>query len=194
MRIRFHTAADVLTAFPTLADDMAARPDGTEPLAFVKRLAAGATPEDSVTFFAYLAPRREAVWWACRALDALGMDTAAPALDAAKAWVRRPDEEERVAALRAADVADQEAAATWAAFGAGWSGGNIAPDGPAPVAAVPHLTAKAVRAAVLIAIASAPFEARADRPGAVRGGGARGGGRGARGARLSARFVRMLRE
>lgn len=165
MRIKFQTAEDVLAAFPTLADDMAARPDATEPLAFLKRLAAGVTPEDSVTFFAYLAPRREAVWWACRSLAALGMGegAAAGALAAARAWVRRPEEDERVAALRAADAADQEAAATWAALGAGWSGGNIAPDGPVPVAAVPHLTAKAVRAAVLIAIASAPFEQRPDR-------------------------------
>ena len=82
MRIKFQTAEDVLAAFPTLADDMDARPDATEPLAFVKRLAAGATPQDSVTFFAYLAPRREAVWWACRCLDALEMTPGAATLAA----------------------------------------------------------------------------------------------------------------
>ncbi len=165
MRIKFHTAEDVLTAFPTLGDDLVARPDGSEPLRYVRRLAESADPDDSVTFFAYLAPRREAVWWSCRCLEALEMGdgAGAAALAAANAWVARPEEEERVAALRAAEAGDMQAAETWAALGAGWSGGNIAPDGPAPVAAMAHLTAKAVRAAVLIAIASAPGEARAAR-------------------------------
>ncbi|GAB5378503.1 MAG: hypothetical protein AcusKO_49650 [Acuticoccus sp.] len=163
MRIKFQTAEDVLSAFPTLADDIAARPDGSEPMAFVKRLAGSETPEDSLGFFAYLAPRREAVWWACRCLDALEMTPGAATLAAARAWVANPDEDERLAALRAADAGDDELAATWAARGAGWSGGSIVPDGPTPVAAAPHLTAKAVRAAVLIAVASAPRAERRTR-------------------------------
>lgn len=163
MRIKFQTAEDVLTAFPTMADDLSARPDGSEPLRYVRRLAEGEEPDDSVTFFAYLASRREAVWWGCRCLEALEVGEGSATLAAANAWVVRPEEEARVAALRAAEAADMEAAETWAALGAGWSGGNIAPDGPAPVAAMAHLTAKAVRAAVLIAIASAPGEARAAR-------------------------------
>ena len=41
MRIKFQTAEDVLTAFPTLGDDLAARPDATEPLRYTRRLAEG---------------------------------------------------------------------------------------------------------------------------------------------------------
>jgi len=166
MRIKFQTAEDLLAAFPTLGDDIATRPDASEPLAFMRRLAAGEAPEDSLSFFAYLAPRREAVWWGCRCLEALSPGTGAEAmaLGAASAWVRRPDENERIAALRAAEAGDDERAATWVAYGAGWSGGNIAPEGsPAPISAVPNLTAKAVRAAVIIAVTSAPREERPDR-------------------------------
>lgn len=162
MRIKFQTAEDVLIAFPALGDDLTARPDGSEPMAFVKRLAASEEPEDSLTFFAYLAPRREAVWWACRCLGALGLDADTPTLRAARAWVARPDEDERRAALRAAEAGSSQDAATWAAMAAGWSGGSITPDGPA-VAAAPHLTAKAVRAAVLVAVASAPKAERRGR-------------------------------
>ncbi|MEM7694507.1 MAG: hypothetical protein AAF318_08645 [Pseudomonadota bacterium] len=162
MRINFQTARDVLTAFPTLADDMDARPDARDPITFTKDLARSATPEDALSFFSYLAPRREAVWWTCRCLQTLGAE-GADALAAASAWVARPDEAERTAALGLAEEGDDELAATWAAYAAGWSGGNIgAPDGP-PVLAAPHLTAKAVRACVLIAVASAPFDARAAR-------------------------------
>ena len=57
----------------------------------------------------------------------------AATLTAARAWVANPDEDERVAALRAADAGDDEMAATWVARGAGWSGGSIVPDGPVPV-------------------------------------------------------------
>lgn len=166
MRIKFQTAEDLLAAFPTLGDDIETRPDGSEPLAFMRRLAAGEAPEDSLSFFAYLAPRREAVWWCCRCLDALGLGTGAGAmaLAAARAWVERPDDNERIAALRAAESADDELAEAWAAYGAAWSGGNIAPPGsPAPVSAVPNLTAKAVRAAVLVAVTAAPREERPDR-------------------------------
>ena len=161
MRVRFQTAQDVALAFPTLADDLAAVPDGTECLAFMKQLLASETPEDSIAFFAYFAPRREAVWWCCRCLAAL--DEAAeegPALAAARAWVLDPEEEQRLAALSEAEAGPADAAQTWAAFAAGWSGGNIAPPGNPPVSAAPPLTAKAVRAALLVAVASAPFADR----------------------------------
>lgn len=162
MRINFETAEDVLKAFPTLKDDIAVRPDATEPLAFTRRLAASERPEDSLAFFAYLAPRREAVWWTCRCLAALrmGEGRGAAALAAARAWVKSPEEDERVAAIRAAEAGEDEDAETWAAYAAGWSGGNIAPDGPVPIAATANLTAKAVRAAVLVAVTSAPREER----------------------------------
>lgn len=163
MRVRFQTAQDVALAFPTLADDVATRADNSPSLDFLKRLAAGEKPEDSMAFFAYFAPRREAVWWCCRCLEALAPDgEPSPALAAAKAWVADPEEECRLVALREAQDGPQDAAETWAAYAAAWSGGNIAPAGSPPIAAAPALTAKAVRASILIAIASAPF---AERPG-----------------------------
>jgi hypothetical protein len=164
VRIRFATAADVFTAFPTLADDVLAKPAEAEPLAYFGTLAASPTPEDAVSFFAYLAPKREAVLWGCRCARALvgpGQGTAADTLAAAERWVREPEEEHRRAALALARAAPSDAPATWAAFGAGWSGGDIGEGHP--VLAAPHLTAKATRACVLIAVAGAPARERSAR-------------------------------
>ena len=69
--LRFATARDVAEAFPTLVEDMLAEPGEREPLAFLRELADGETPEDAVSFCAYVLPRRDAVWWACRSVRAL---------------------------------------------------------------------------------------------------------------------------
>lgn len=161
MRIKFETAQDLFVAFPTLQDDVEAKASEAPPLDFTKQLASSETPEDCLSFFAYLAPRREAVWWGCRCLHALGTEDPDGALAAADAWVADPEEAQRVAALQIAETTGTPDQATWIAFAAGWSGGNIAgTDQPAPVSAPPYLTAKAVRAAVLIAVSRAPFRER----------------------------------
>jgi hypothetical protein len=153
--LRFSTARDVFEAFPSAHEDITTSPAEVEPTAFVKRLATSATPEDAVGFCAYMLPRREAVWWACQCLRALNPSPPAEeaaALEAAETWVREPEEHRRRAALRLTSAADRRAPATWAAFGAAWSGGSMV-EGEHPVPTPPHLTAKAVRAAVLIALA-----------------------------------------
>lgn len=165
--IRFETARDVFDAFPTIADDLVATPSDSASLGYLRALLASETPEDAITFCAYVLPKREAVWWTCRCLRLLEVPPGeTPALLAAEAWVQSPDERNQRAALAEASRSDSGAAATWAAFGAGWSGGNLADEGQPPVPAPPHLTAKAVRAAVLMAIAAGPMPQRRDRLGA----------------------------
>lgn len=162
--IRFASARDLFDAYPAAREDVEAKPDGQPPLAFLQALAVGPTPEDAVSFCAYLLPRREAVWWACgcvRGLSASRADLEAdPSFQAAEAWVRDPCEERRVEALKITEHAPRQSPATWLAFAAAWSGGSILLDGPAPVPAAPHLTAKAVRAAIFIALARVPTPER----------------------------------
>lgn len=164
MRIRFHTAEDVFTAFPTLADDVLAPPTPDAPLVFFARLFESPTPEDAIAFFAYLAPKREAVWWSCRCVRRLDPERGADTLIAAERWVAEPEEEHRLAALKLANAGEAAFPATWAAYGAGWSGGNIgAGNSTVAILAAPHLTAKAVRAAVLVSVSCAPAAQRASR-------------------------------
>lgn len=166
---RFSTARAVFDAFPQARGDITVQPTDDPPLAFLKSLIASATPENAVAFLAYLLPRREAVWWACQCIRTLNPsrnEGEEAALQAAEAWVREPEEEQRRAALQlAGDSADQGAAATWLAYSAGWSGGSMTTSDP-PVPAPPHLTAKAVRVAVLMALARIPVKQRRERLGA----------------------------
>jgi hypothetical protein len=153
-RVRFATAREVFEAFPSAADDIRVEPTEESPLAFVRSLASGPTPEDALAFCAYLLPRREAVWWSCQCVRALTpnlTDKEVEALVAAEAWVREPEDERRRAAMALGMAGNRNAATTWNALAAAWSGGSMAGEHAVPVA--PHLTAKAVRIAVLTALA-----------------------------------------
>ena len=102
--LRFFTAREVFEALPGAAGDMAGIPesDAETPLDFLTRLLASSTPEDAVSFAAYLLGRREAVWWACACHRLLGQPSNRDdekGLLMAEAWVREPEEHRRRAAL-----------------------------------------------------------------------------------------------
>ena len=163
---RFATARQVFEAFPPALEDIEAAPADTEPVAFVRALLDGQTPEDAVGFCAYLLPRREAVWWASqciRALVQVSMASEQRLLELVETWVKTPEEVNRRAALAAAMDAEVKSPAAWTAFGVGWSGGSMTTDPERPVSPPNYLTAKAVRAAVLTALAGVPHAQRAQR-------------------------------
>src|SRR5262245_5707154 len=97
-RLRFSTARDLFEAFPVALQDMVARPSDRASLEFLKELGASQTPEDAITFTAYLLGYREAVWWGHQCLSMLG-DYLAPTdqqlMSLAEDWVRQPDEQRR---------------------------------------------------------------------------------------------------
>jgi hypothetical protein len=117
-------------------------------------LAAGRLP-DALRLLAHALPKREAVWWAC--MCARGVPALAPrpedldALAAAEAWVRKPEEATRRACMAAGEKAGFRSPESWAAAGAFWSGGSIAPEGVDPVAPADHLTGAAVSGAIVMA-------------------------------------------
>jgi hypothetical protein len=107
---------------------------------------------DAVALLAHALPKREAVWWACLAarsiVDPKTLPEVLAALEAAEAWVYRPQDETRRAAMECAQRTQFDHAGVWAAVGAFWSGGSmVAPDLPA-VAPAEHLTGLAVAGAV----------------------------------------------
>ncbi|MBR0650320.1 hypothetical protein GXW78_11655 [Roseomonas terrae] len=121
----------------------------------VDRLVAAGRYQDAVKLLAHALPKREAVWWACmcaRAIPDAGLPpTDAAAIDAAEGWVRRPDEQARRAAATAAEKTKFATPESWAAMGAFWSGGSMAPDGQMVVPPPEHLTATAVTGSVMLA-------------------------------------------
>jgi hypothetical protein len=163
-RIRFSTARSVFDAFPDLSY-VAARPaDDIDPLAHARALSASPRPSDTVLFISHLLPRREAVWWAIQCVRALiGEGAADEAFRAAELWVRTPEDNNRQAALSAANASDRRKPTTWLAFAAGWSGGSLLPPDQKPVPPPAGACAMAANTAIMMAVAAGDPRAVVDR-------------------------------
>ncbi len=122
----------------------------------VDRLEAAGFANEALRLCAHALPKREAVWWACMCADAVP-DPALPEPDraariAAEAWVRRPtDDEVRRAAWECAQATGFRSPEAWAAVGAFWSGGSMAPAGQPAVPPGDNLTGVAVSGGVVMA-------------------------------------------
>ena len=151
--VRFATAEALFETFPELSQKISAKPSQQFPTKFLQTLVAAGQLEDAVMFCAFLLPRREAAWWACRCARASSghfAEDSAAALLAAEAWVKEPDDERRQAALELGTRGHCDDALTWVAFAAGWAGGFL---GSGPHLSIPmpqYMTARATHAAILI--------------------------------------------
>jgi hypothetical protein len=149
--------AEICALFPLSAEGRAQfDPDpALSPAAFLDRLCGEGLAIDAIRFMAHGLPSREAVWWACLAARPVADTISAEetsAIEAAEAWVYRPDEEHRRTAMVAAEaVGNNESPARWAATAAAWSGGSLAPPEAPVVPPGETLTAQAVAGAVLLA-------------------------------------------
>jgi hypothetical protein len=131
---------------------------------FLSALIAAELWRDAVFLMARALPKREAVWWGCLAARSVtGAATPPPtvaALEAAEAWVFQPSEEKRRAAMERARATKFDHPGIWAAVGAFWSGGSMAPLNSPPVPPADHLTSVAIKGAVsLAAVAVEPQKA-----------------------------------
>lgn len=150
--LHFATAQDLFDAYEAAQGDIRARPDGEAPLEFLARLAESATPEEAITFGAYLLPRRKAVWWGHEcliSLDHLLTVQDRRMLRLAEIWVTEPEEEHRRQALDEAMACPNKSPGVWIALAAGWSGGSMADAGSPTVPPPPFLTPRAVNAGIL---------------------------------------------
>lgn len=155
---KYRTAEQVFQAFPRLVRAIAAPPTDDPPAVFAARLAASSRPDDAVQFCAHWLGRREAVHWGTNALRVLAPDLSADdlaRLELAEAWVADPEEERRVAALKAGIEAPDESLGRWMALAAGASGGSMTPDWEGTFPAPPDLTGQAVAAGLIIALSRA---------------------------------------
>lgn len=163
VKLRFNLARDLFNAFPIIREDMSAEPSDKPSLEFLSVLSASPTPEDAVTFCAYLLPRREAVWWGIQCLSQIP-DNLSPIdiehIKLAEAWVRQPEEPERNLALSMAIDCELKTPGVWIALAAGWSGGSMVAEDMNPVPPPPYLTAKAVKAGLLGALAMIEISGR----------------------------------
>lgn len=148
-----------------VVEDMQSRPDGESSLEFLTRLTQSDTPEEAVTFAAYLLPRRKAVWWGCQCVGGLShllSDLDRHMLDLAEQWVRQPEEDQRLAAFNEGMAARSKTPGVWIALGAAWSGGSLAPPEAQKVIPPAYLTARAVNTGILGALARVEPKSRMD--------------------------------
>jgi hypothetical protein len=150
--VRFATAKALFEAFPEVSQKLRVAATDQPPIDFVRALSLTGKLPEAVTFCAYLLPRREAVWWACRRVRELFVGIAhdrADGLLVAEAWVYQPDDHHRLQALEIGAKGDRNQPTTWLALAAGWAGGTQV-SGAQQVPTPPYMTARATRVAVLL--------------------------------------------
>jgi hypothetical protein len=153
-RLRFETVRDVFEAFPIAEHELSIEPNDDPSLQFLETLVSSGEFDKAVGFCAFLLPRREAVWWGCRAVRTLVPNLAVEedeAIRVAEDWVHEPEEDRRAAALEVGRSGSSKSPSTYLALAAGWSGRSMSLGDGETIPVAPHQTARVVRAAVLIA-------------------------------------------
>jgi len=156
-RIRFTKAKQVFEAYPGLSDSVSEPTVDMAPEDYALQLQDGDEPLKAIEYFAHVLPKRESVWWGMKCVD--GLDDAKNERDRevlalSETWVREGDEDARAAVHAAAEASKADSAAVWIGFAVGWSGGSLSPNPDHRVDMPDDLTAKAVNAAILIAMGS----------------------------------------
>ena len=156
-KVKAALAADVCAHFELREEARPLLRPGATPREFLEALLANRQYSSAVSFVAHALPPREAIWWACLCLrQAFGPELPPPdsaAVKAAAEWVLEPTEERRSAAAALAEATGVGTPAGSLATAVAWTGGSLAPPNPKiPVVPPgPHLPAKAVSGAVLLA-------------------------------------------
>lgn len=148
-------AAEVAAGFAPSEKAAAMLLKGMKPGEYLGGLIDAGLWTDAIRFLAFALPRREGVWWACVAART-ALNSASPpghgaCIAAAEEWVFQPSDEARRNAFAVAEKAGFNSPAAYAALGAFWSGGSLAPPGMAEVPPDPALCPTAVSSSVLLA-------------------------------------------
>ena len=153
--LRYSSPSELYVAMPQIRELTQLRPtDEEDHLSFLERLSASPTPEEIVTFTAFAARPKVAVWWGYECLRNLRSDFSGhdrELLEKVASWSTTGDTSTRYEIMKAALFAERRTSAVQLGLAAGWAGAQIAPNDPAPIA--PHRTPRGVNAAVLSALA-----------------------------------------
>jgi hypothetical protein len=149
------TRAAELCKYFTLSDEAkkSVTPEMT-PDEFLKESVEKGWHPDAIQFLAHYLPKRQAVFWAmtcARQSAAATTPQGEAALKSAEAWIADPSEENRRAALNAANDADTSTAAGATALAAYYSDGLPVTQDPKMNAKAYFMTAKLAGGAVLMA-------------------------------------------
>ncbi len=156
--IRDLSAEGVFAAVSRMEENVTTAPAGEMALDFLRKRAQSETPEEAVSFAAYMLNPRLSVWWGhecLRSVPELLTENDQQMLDLAAHWVADPSENNRYHLLgETADLADTGPGG-WIATAAAWSGGSLAPLGSEIVPPPVVLCGRAVQAGILTLVALA---------------------------------------
>lgn len=127
--------------------------DKSLPAQFVRVLIEKELLPDALQLIAHYLPKRQAVWWACQCvktlIDAKTTAEEKAALEITEKWVAQPNEENRRAAMEAAQAAEPGSPAALVALAAGFSEQPPAPN-PRDQEKQQYMTAKLAGGAVML--------------------------------------------
>ncbi len=131
--------------------------DQLTPAMFIAALEQQKHYQDIVTFIAHGLPSRECIAWAlqcCREIEPDTNDKERAALAAARAWYRKPSENNRRFAEKAANEAELQTSPGWVAQAVFWSSGSVTPPDtpvvPPPLWLYCHAVAGAINLAAVL--------------------------------------------
>ena len=149
------TAAEICERVDLSAEARAFLVPGLSPQGYLALLVDAGQIGDAVRFLAFALPIREGVWWACVVVhgnlnEPVGPD--ALCLGRTASWVYEPTDSHRRACMAAAESANFDGAAAYAALAVFWSGGSMAPENMPDALPDPKLGPIGVGASVLLSI------------------------------------------
>jgi len=161
--LRYETPHELFTAIPQIRSLTQHRPRNAEETSeeFVERLRSSSTPEEAVTFTAFAAQPKMAIWWAYECLRTMPTELSQQdraLMEMIAHWTTNPVDANRYRAMREALYAPKKTPAVFLGLAVGWSGGPIAPNDPAtvPVFRAP----RAINSAVLSCLAHVSLDQR----------------------------------
>jgi uncharacterized protein DUF6931 len=149
------TAAEICGRVDLSAEARAFLLPSLSPQGFLALLVDADQIGDAVRFLAFALPIREGVWWACVVAHgnlAKPGEADALCLERSASWVYEPIDSHRRACMAAAESANFDGAAAYAALAAFWSGGSMAPQNMPDALPDPKLGPIGVGASVLLSI------------------------------------------
>ncbi len=157
------TAKEVCGRFQLEPEAQKLLKEGQTPRQFFELLMEKGLYLDAIRFLAYALPSREVVGWAClcvRHASGQGASKITGAQLAAERWVADPSEENRRAALAAAEAEGYKTPGACLGTAAFFSGGSVSQPGLQPVPPPPHATPSISASAIMLAaVASEPEKA-----------------------------------
>jgi hypothetical protein len=153
-KVTARTAAELLTDLDIEEPARSLLRNGATPPQFLQALVEKSMTDDAVKFLARALPKREAIWWGCQCAKAVVDNTASPeeqaALRAAEKWTQDPSDDNRRAAMTAAN-ASAGGPGKFVACAVFFSGGSLAPANCPVVVPPENVTGKFVAGAVVLA-------------------------------------------